>query len=154
MLHLDPYSSQECASFFLDSGREKIKHAMCALLVEILLPVAAVIKVEASLPVVRKFVSMLYSHCFEFAKRGRHSTVSASLLLPCLLYKLLKMNLVDFLKNVFFPYIMYVQAYIPLVTVLLAISEQQFFLSNWNIFLNQVIMHNIRVSSLSLSLSL
>jgi hypothetical protein len=70
------FSIQECASFFLDSSREKIKHAMCALLVEILLPVAAVIKFEASLPVVRKFVSMLYTHCFDYAKRGaRHSTV-------------------------------------------------------------------------------
>ena len=66
---------QDCAVFFLESSREKIKHAMCALLVEILLPVAAVIKFEASLPVVRKFVTMLYNHCFEYAKRGRHSTV-------------------------------------------------------------------------------
>lgn len=49
---------------------------MCALLVEILLPVAAVIKFEASLPAVRKFVNMLYTHCFEYAKRGKHSTVS------------------------------------------------------------------------------
>ena len=49
---------------------------MCALLVEILLPVSAVIKVEASLPVARKFVSMLYGPCFESAKRGKHSTVS------------------------------------------------------------------------------
>ena len=49
---------------------------MSALLVEILLPVAAVIKFEASLPVVKKFVSMLFSHCFEQAKRVRHSAVS------------------------------------------------------------------------------
>ncbi len=70
------HMSQDCAVFFLESSREKIKHAMCALLVEILLPVAAVIKFEASLPVARKFVTMLYNHCFEYAKRGRHSTVS------------------------------------------------------------------------------
>ena len=43
---------------------------------EILLPVAAVIKFEASLPVVKKFVGMLFSHCFEQAKRVRHSAVS------------------------------------------------------------------------------
>lgn len=49
---------------------------MCALLVEILLPVGAVIKVEASLPVARKFVTTLYNPCFESAKRGKHSTVS------------------------------------------------------------------------------
>jgi len=39
------------------------------------------------------------------------------------------------------------QAYIPLVTVLLAISEQQFFLNHWNNFLMQIIMHNIKASS-------
>jgi len=71
-----PCLLQECATFFLDTNREKIKHAMCALLVEILLPVSAVIKVEASLPVARKFVTMLYNPCFESAKRGKHSTVS------------------------------------------------------------------------------
>ncbi len=52
---------------------------MCALLVEILLPVASVIKFEASLPAVRKFVTMLHPHCFENAKRGKHSTVGGQL---------------------------------------------------------------------------
>ncbi len=66
---------QECASYFLEA-RDKIKHAMSALLVEILLPVAAVIKFEASLPVVKKFVTTLYHHCFENVKRVRHSAVS------------------------------------------------------------------------------
>ena len=49
---------------------------MSSLFVEILLPVAAVINLEASLPVVRKFVGMLYAHAFEQAKRARHSSVS------------------------------------------------------------------------------
>lgn len=49
---------------------------MSALLVEILLPVAAVIKFETSLPVIKKFVSMLFNHCFEQAKKVRHSAVS------------------------------------------------------------------------------
>ena len=40
--------------------------------------------------------------------------------------------------------------YIPLVTVLLAISEQSFFLAHWNTFLSQIIMHNIKVSGLNL----
>ena len=74
---------QDCASFFLETNREKIKHAMCALLVEILLPVGAVIKVEASLPVARKFVTMLYGPCFESAKRGKHSTVSLNTRCVC-----------------------------------------------------------------------
>ncbi len=39
------------------------------------------------------------------------------------------------------------QAYIPLVTVLLAISEQHFFLNHWYTFLSQVVVPNIRVST-------
>lgn len=48
---------------------------MSALLVEVLLPVAAVINLEASLPVAKKLVSMLYGHCTENARRARHSNV-------------------------------------------------------------------------------
>ena len=73
-----PYTPQECATFFLESSREKIKHAIAALLVEILYPVAAVINVEASLPVIKRFVTMLYNPCFEQARKGRHSTQTVS----------------------------------------------------------------------------
>jgi hypothetical protein len=69
---------QECATFFLESSREKIKHAIAALLVEVLYPVAAVINVEASLPVIKRFVAMLYNQCFEQARKGRHSTQTVS----------------------------------------------------------------------------
>lgn len=48
---------------------------MSALLVEVLLPVAAVINLEASLPVAKKLVTMLYGHCTENARRARHSNV-------------------------------------------------------------------------------
>lgn len=48
---------------------------MSALLVEVLLPVAAVINLEASLPVAKKLVFMLYGHCTEHARRARHSNV-------------------------------------------------------------------------------
>ena len=78
-----PFPPQECAQFFLDCPREKIKAAMSALLVEILLPVAAVINLEASLPVAKKLVSMLYSHCTEHAKRARHSNVGHYMSLVC-----------------------------------------------------------------------
>lgn len=37
------------------------------------------------------------------------------------------------------------QAYIPLVTVLLAISEQQFFLNYWHNFVLQILVQNIKV---------
>ena len=67
---------QECSEYFLDCPREKVKAAMSALLVEVLLPVAAVINLEASLPVAKKLVSMLYGHCTEHAKRARYSNVS------------------------------------------------------------------------------
>ena len=50
---------------------------MCALLVEILVPVASVIKFESSLPVVRKFISMLYGHSFDQAKK-KHATSAVS----------------------------------------------------------------------------
>ncbi|CAI8040481.1 Protein furry homolog [Geodia barretti] len=100
---------QECARFFLDCPREKIKAAMSALLVEILLPVAAVINLEASLPVAKKLVSLLYGHCMEHARRARYSNT-----------------------------------YIPLATVLLAISEQTFFLNNWHLFLVQNLLPSLK----------
>lgn len=53
---------------------------MSALLVDILLPVAAVINLEASLPVAKKLVSVLYGHCLEHARRARYSNVSLSFL--------------------------------------------------------------------------
>lgn len=62
----------------LESQRgEKLRHAMCGLLVEILSPVSAVIKYEASIPAVRKLVQTLYPHSFEHSKRQRHSLVCA-----------------------------------------------------------------------------
>jgi hypothetical protein len=103
---------QECGQFFLECPREKIKAAMSALLVEVLLPVAAVIDLEASLPVAKRLVSMLYGHCTEHARRARHSNT-----------------------------------YIPLATVLLAISEQSFFLNNWHLFLVQNLVPSLKVVS-------
>ena len=56
---------------------EKVRHAMGALLVDILTPVAAVIKYETSMPAVKKLVQTLYSHFYDQTKRTRHSTVSS-----------------------------------------------------------------------------
>ena len=55
---------------------EKVRHAMSALLVDVLTPVAAVIKYEVSMPVVKKLISTLFQHCFDQAKRQKHSIVS------------------------------------------------------------------------------
>ena len=68
---------QECANYMLESQRgEKLRHAMSGLLVEILTPVSAVIKYEASIPAVRKLVQTLYLPSYEHSKRQRHSLVS------------------------------------------------------------------------------
>ena len=59
----------------LESGKgEKVRHAMSALLVEVLTPVASVIKYEVSMPAFKKIVSTLYSHAYDQAKR-KHSAV-------------------------------------------------------------------------------
>lgn len=69
-------SPQDCANYMIESGKgEKVRHAMSALLVEVLTPVAAVIKYEVSMPAFKKIVQTLYSHAYDQAKR-KHSAVS------------------------------------------------------------------------------
>ena len=68
--------SKECANYIMDGAKEeKVRHAMRALLVDILTPVVGVIKYEMSMPTVKKFVSTLYSHLYDQSKKPRHSTV-------------------------------------------------------------------------------
>ena len=78
---------KECANYMLEEAKgEKVKHAMSALLVDILTPVAAVIKYEMSMPAVRKLVSTLYSHFYDQSKKLRHSTVSSASIHSCTLF--------------------------------------------------------------------
>ena len=49
---------------------------MSALLVDILLPVGAVIELEASLPAVKKFVALMFNHCVEQCRKVKHHVVS------------------------------------------------------------------------------
>lgn len=49
---------------------------MSSLLVDILLPVGAVIDLETSLPAVKKFVSLLFNHCVEQCRKVKHHVVS------------------------------------------------------------------------------
>ena len=42
---------------------------------DILLPVGAVIDLEASLPAVKKFVSLLFNHCVEQCRKVKHHAV-------------------------------------------------------------------------------
>ena len=66
---------QELANWFIDCPRDRMKSAMSQLLIEILLPVAAVISLETTLPAVKKFVNILYTYCLEQAKKPRHVLV-------------------------------------------------------------------------------
>jgi len=49
---------------------------MSSLLTDILLSVGAVIDLEASLPAVKKFVTLLFSHCVEQCRKVKHHVVS------------------------------------------------------------------------------
>ena len=66
---------QELANWFIDCPRDRMKSAMSQLLIEILLPVAAVISLETTLPAVKTFVNILYTYCLEQAKKPRHVLV-------------------------------------------------------------------------------
>ena len=83
-VHVSPCVSQECANYMVDGAKgEKVRHAMSALLVDILTPVAAVIKYEMSMPAVKKLVSTLYSHFYDQSKKPRHSTVRREPIICC-----------------------------------------------------------------------
>uniref|UniRef100_T1J0K0 DAD domain-containing protein n=1 Tax=Strigamia maritima TaxID=126957 RepID=T1J0K0_STRMM len=63
---------QECAQFFLEVKDKDIKHALAGLFVEILVPVAAIVKNEVNVPVLKNFVEMLYSHTLDMATKKKH----------------------------------------------------------------------------------
>ncbi|CAH1777850.1 unnamed protein product [Owenia fusiformis] len=63
---------QECATYFLEVKDKDIKHALAGLFVEILLPVAAVVKMEVNVPVLKNFVDMLYPTTIDMATRRKH----------------------------------------------------------------------------------
>lgn len=131
----------ELAAYFIEVKDREVKHALAGLFVEILLPVAAVsgfsclmglasakkkplaiqnVKTEVNVPAVKNFVDLLYPHTLDYAAKKKHSLVSScrsSLMGSCFRVVLL-------------------QAFFPLLTCLLCISQRQFFLSNWNCFLN------------------
>ena len=68
-------SVQECAKWFIDS-KDRARQAMSSLLVDIVLPVGAVIDLETSLPAVKKFVVLLFNHCVEQCRKVKHHAVS------------------------------------------------------------------------------
>ncbi|RVE65015.1 hypothetical protein OJAV_G00132060 [Oryzias javanicus] len=92
---------QECAQYFLEVKDKDIKHALAGLFVEILVPVAAMVKNEVNVPCLRNFVDSLYDTTLDLSSRKKHSL-----------------------------------AFYPLVTCLLCVSQKQFFLNRWHVFLN------------------
>lgn len=50
---------------------------------DILLPVGAVIDLEASLPAVKKFVSLMFNHCVEQCRKVKHHVVSCMASVTC-----------------------------------------------------------------------
>ncbi|XP_055333456.1 protein furry homolog-like isoform X2 [Paramacrobiotus metropolitanus] len=75
---------QECGTYFLEVKEKDIKHAMAGLLVEILMPVAACVKNEVNVPVVKNFVEMLYPTTLDMCSKKKHS-LALFPLVTCLL---------------------------------------------------------------------
>lgn len=66
----------ELANYFLEVDDKKIKHALAGLFVEVLLPVAAVVKNEVNIPVLKNFVEFLYNSCLDMCSKKKHFSVS------------------------------------------------------------------------------
>ncbi|XP_071950730.1 protein furry homolog-like isoform X2 [Antedon mediterranea] len=63
----------DCANYFLDVKDKDIKHALAGLLVEILIPVAACVKHEVNIPVLKSFVEKLYQTVLDQCGKKKHS---------------------------------------------------------------------------------
>lgn len=62
----------ECATYFLEVKDKDIKHALAGLFVEILVPVAAVVKNEVNVPCLKNFVELLYSPTLDLCTKKKH----------------------------------------------------------------------------------
>ncbi|KAK6976868.1 protein furry, partial [Biomphalaria glabrata] len=74
----------ELGHYFLEVKDRDIKHALAGLFVEILLPVAATVKNEVNIPVLKKLAEDLYSVTVDMATRRKH-TLHLFPLVTCLL---------------------------------------------------------------------
>ncbi|CAF1234262.1 unnamed protein product, partial [Didymodactylos carnosus] len=75
---------QDLANYFLEIRERDIKNALASLFVEILLPVAAVVKLEVNIPIVRNFVELLHSPVFDLCSKTKHRLAMFPLM-TCLL---------------------------------------------------------------------
>ncbi|XP_025086109.1 protein furry homolog isoform X4 [Pomacea canaliculata] len=74
----------EMGHYFLEVKDRDIKHALAGLFVEILLPVAATVKNEVNIPVLKKLVDDLYSVTVDMTTKRKH-TLHLFPLVTCLL---------------------------------------------------------------------
>ncbi|GAB1603756.1 protein furry-like isoform X6 [Argonauta hians] len=74
----------ELGHYFLEIRDKDIRHAMAMLFVEILLPVAAKVKTEVNVPILKTFVDMLYTTSIDMATKKKH-TMHLFPLVTCLL---------------------------------------------------------------------
>lgn len=74
----------ECASYFLEVKDKDIKHALAGLFVEILVPVAAVVKNEVNVPCLKNFVELLYPATLDLCTKKKHM-LALFPLITCLL---------------------------------------------------------------------
>ena len=63
---------EECGKCLKSANGSKIRHAWAGLLVELLTPIAAIVKLEVNLPVVRSFVDAMYQYLLELLKKSKH----------------------------------------------------------------------------------
>ncbi|XP_029647107.1 protein furry isoform X5 [Octopus sinensis] len=74
----------ELGHYFLEVRDKDIRHALAMLFVEILLPVAAKVKTEVNVPILKNFVEMLYTTSIDMATKKKH-TMHLFPLVTCLL---------------------------------------------------------------------
>ncbi|VVC32584.1 Hypothetical protein CINCED_3A005220 [Cinara cedri] len=75
---------QECAHYFLEVKDKDVKHSMAGLFVEILLPMAGIVKNEVNVPCLKNFVESLYSTTLDMCTKSKHK-LSLFPLVTCLL---------------------------------------------------------------------
>lgn len=63
---------QELATYNLDLKNREVKNALAGFFVEVLVPVAAAVKTEVNVPVLRDFVDSLYPTSLELSKRAKN----------------------------------------------------------------------------------
>ncbi|XP_050540856.1 protein furry isoform X2 [Daktulosphaira vitifoliae] len=75
---------QECAQYFLEVKDKDVKHSMAGLFVEILLPMAGIVKNEVNVPCLKNFVESLYSTTLDMCTKSKHK-LALFPLVTCLL---------------------------------------------------------------------